>query len=146
MIKQADGQIVYKGNTNVVAYNTITVPKGSKPLKLNLADGSEVWLNVASSVTYPTAFTGNERKVVITGEAYFEVAKNAAKPFIVQQANGDMQVRVLGTHFNVNTYDDEAAIKVTLLEGAVDVSKNKNHILLSPGQQAQVYHSSIKKS
>ena len=146
VIKQKDGQIVYKGNANTVTYNTITVPKGSKPLRLNLADGSEVWLNVASSIVYPTAFTGHERKVVITGEAYFEIAKNVAKPFIVQQANSDMQVRVLGTHFNVNTYDDEFAIKVTLLEGALDVSKSNDHVMLSPGQQAQVYVSTIRKS
>ncbi|MEP6683603.1 MAG: FecR domain-containing protein [Parafilimonas sp.] len=146
IVKQADGIIAYKGsNEEKIVYNTLTVPKGSKPLKLKLADGTDVWLNVASSITYPTAFSGNERKVVITGEAYFEVAHNAAMPFIVTQANKDLEVRVLGTHFNVNTYDDESSMNVTLLEGSVNVTSNQNKMLLSPGQQAQASNNGIKK-
>jgi transmembrane sensor len=103
---------------------------------MTLSDGTQVWLNAGSSVTYPVAFTGYERKVMITGEAYFEVAHNAAKPFIVSK--GAMSVKVLGTHFNVNAYDDEAAIKVTLLEGSVEVSNAKVKQLLKPDQQAEV--------
>lgn len=146
VVKKSDGEIAYNGNkTDAVQYNTLTIPKGSKPFKLKLSDGSHVWLNVASSITYPTAFAGKERKVVITGEAYFEVTHNASMPFIVKQANSDMQVQVLGTHFNVNTYDDETSMKVTLLEGAVNVSHNQEHILLAPGEQAQVSNTAIKK-
>ena len=137
--KLPDGRIVYNGQANdEIAYNNISVPRGSTPIKLILADGSEVWLNVASSITYPTAFTGNERKVTITGEAYFEITRDEKMPFVVERANDDARVQVLGTHFNVNAYDDEAAIKVTLLEGAVDVSKFKKHSLLKPGQQARI--------
>jgi ferric-dicitrate binding protein FerR (iron transport regulator) len=83
---------------------------------------------------------------MITGEAYFEIKKNASMPFIVKQANKDAEVRVLGTHFNINTYDDEAFMKITLLEGKVDVSANHNHLLLKPGEQAQVSSSVLKKS
>ena len=146
IVKQADGIIAYKGDDEKqIAYNTLTVPKGSKPFRLKLADGTDVWLNVASSITYPAVFIGNERKVVITGEAYFEVTHNAAIPFIVKQANKDLEVKVLGTHFNVNTYDDENSMNVTLLEGSVNVTNNQNNILLSPGQQAQVNKNGIKK-
>jgi hypothetical protein len=145
IVKQADGVIAYNGNSEKVVYNTLTVPKGSKPFKLKLADGTDVWLNVASSITFPNAFTGNERKVVITGEAYFEVTHNAAMPFVVKQANKNLEVRVLGTHFNVNTYDDENSMNVTLLEGSVNVTGNNNNILLSPGQQAQISNNGIKK-
>ena len=138
VIKQDNGLIVYKGEASADEnkFNTLTVPKGSKPMKLLLEDGSLVWLNVASSITYPTAFAGSERRVEITGEAYFEITKNKGKPFIVKKKNDDAQVQVLGTHFNVNAYDDEAVLKVTLLEGSVDVSKAGNHALLKPGQQA----------
>jgi len=140
VIKQDNGLIVYKGEVSADEnkFNTLTVPKGSKPMKLLLEDGSLVWLNVASSITYPTAFAGSERRVEITGEAYFEITKNKGKPFIVKKKNDDAQVQVLGTHFNVNAYDDEAVLKVTLLEGAVDVSKAGNHALLKPGQQALI--------
>jgi len=100
-----------------------------------------VWINVGSSLTYPTAFTGKERKVKITGEAYFEVAHNAGVPFIVQH-NG-LTVSVLGTHFNVNTYEDEAAERVTLLEGSVRVNKNSLSQLLKPGQQARINNNGI---
>lgn len=145
--KTADGQIVYSGNTSEIVYNTLTNPKGSKVIDMILSDGSRVWLNAGSSVTYPIAFAGNERKVRITGEAYFEVAavsKSADRgssfvPFIVQKDN--IQVLVKGTHFNVNAYDDEAEVKVTLLEGRVDVSTadaaGKQEAALEPGRQAR---------
>ncbi|MDB5199226.1 MAG: FecR family protein [Chitinophagaceae bacterium] len=142
VVKTADGQIIYKGDATEIKYNTLTVPKGSKPVQLQLADGSKVWLNVASSITYPTAFSGNERKIQITGEAYFEIAHNTAMPFVVEK--NDVSVQVLGTHFNVNSYDDEAAIKVTLLEGSVKVTKGNQTGLLKPGQQAQLTDKEIK--
>jgi ferric-dicitrate binding protein FerR (iron transport regulator) len=137
IIKQSNGEISYTGNAaKEVSYNTLNVPRGSTPLSLTLSDGSQVWLNVGSSLTYPTAFTGMERKVKITGEAYFEVAHNPGMPFIVQ--HDDVTVTVLGTHFNVNTYEDEAAERITLLEGSVRVSKNSLSQLLKPGQQARI--------
>lgn len=134
--KTADGKIVYSGNTDKVVYNTLTNPRGSKVIDMMLADGSRVWLNAGSSVTYPVAFVSNERKIEITGEAYFEVAHDATKPFYVSK--GDIRVLVFGTHFNVNAYDDESDIKVTLLEGSVKVSSGINEGLLKPGQQARV--------
>ncbi|MGN6417977.1 MAG: FecR family protein [Pseudobacter sp.] len=140
LIKLADGKIAYEGTGGEVVYNTLSNPRGSKVVNLVLADGSTVWLNAASSITYPTAFVGGERVVEITGEAYFEVANKKGKmPFMVKK--GDMQVRVLGTHFNVNAYDNESNIKVTLLEGSVQVgSANiKRPEILRPGQQAEVY-------
>ena len=139
IIKLADGRIAYTANANSVSevqYNTLTVPRGSKVMSLVLADGSKVWMNAESSLRYPTAFVGSERKVEITGEAYFEVAKNAAMPFVVKK--GDMAVQVLGTHFNVNTYEDEEQMKITLLEGSVNVSQGNNKSLLKPGQQARI--------
>lgn len=141
--KQDDGQIAYQGNASgVVTYNTLSLPKGSKPFHIVLADGSHVWLNAASSITYPTAFTGTERKVNMTGEAYFEVAKNAAMPFIV--SHNQLNVRVLGTHFNINTYDDENAGKITLLEGLVNVEQGGETKGLKPGQQAMILEENIK--
>lgn len=137
IIKQSSGAISYTGSASAnISYNTLNVPRGSKPLSLMLADGSLVWLNVGSSLTYPTAFSGNERKVKITGEAYFEVAHNAGMPFVVQ--NKDVTVHVLGTHFNVNNYEDESDERITLLEGSIQVSKNKRSRFLKPGQQARI--------
>ena len=143
VIKTADGQIIYDGMSPNLSkadliYNTLTNPRGSKVIDMQLSDGSRIWLNAGSSVTYPVAFAGNERKVEISGEAYFEVAHDKSKPFKVTK--GDLEVAVLGTHFNVNAYDDEANIKVTLLEGKVQVastnSKYPNSKFLLPGQQA----------
>jgi transmembrane sensor len=137
VVKRSDGEINYAGPaTGEISYNTLSVPKGSRPLNLLLSDGSRVWLNLGSSLTYPTAFAGSERKVSITGEAYFEIAPNAKMPFMV--ACRDVTVRVLGTHFNVNAYEDETARKITLLEGSVRVSQGASSALLKPGQQARV--------
>lgn len=132
--KTADGQIVYKGSSAEIQMNTISVPKGSKPLQLKLADGSNVWLNVGTVFTYPAAFAGNTRKVEISGEAYFEIARDVSRPFIVTKGNA--QIEVLGTHFNVNAYDNEAAMRVTLMEGSVRVKEGTASDLLKPGQQA----------
>lgn len=136
--KTADGKITYisAGATPEAAtlYNTVSTPRGGQ-FGVVLPDGSKVFLNAASSLRYPTSFNGNERKVELTGEAYFEVAHNAAKPFKVS-SNGQT-VEVLGTHFNINAYNDEATIKTTLLEGAVRISKNGQQAMLKPGDQAQ---------
>ena len=136
-ISKLNGQLTYSkatGNEEVL-YNTITTPKGGQ-YKLELADGSKVWLNAASSIRFPTAFINKERLVEITGEAYFEISKDASKPFKVLV--NKMQVEVLGTHFNINAYNDEADIKTTLLEGSVKVSKEEKTALLKPGEQAQL--------
>ncbi len=135
--KLSDGRIVYTGkSTSEIEYNTLTVPKGSKIASITLSDGSKVWLNSASSLTYPVAFIGTEREVTITGEAYFEVARNSDMPFTVKK--GETSVTVLGTHFNVNAYEDETSTKITLLEGQVKVDRGNVSKLLKPGQQAQV--------
>jgi len=121
---------------NSASYNTVVTPKGGQ-YQVILADGTHVWLNAASSLKYPISFSGNERRVEISGEAYFEVAHNASKPFKVMSDN--QVIEVLGTHFNINTYTDEPAIKTTLLEGAVKISllsKNKSELILKPGEQA----------
>ncbi len=139
--KTQDGQLVYNisnhQNTPIqtITYNTIETPRGGQ-YHLILADGTQVWLNAASSLRYPTTFTGKERKVELTGEAYFEVVHNAKSPFKVI-SNGQ-EVEDIGTHFNINAYTDEPATKTTLLEGAVRVSENNHSKILSPGQQATV--------
>jgi ferric-dicitrate binding protein FerR (iron transport regulator) len=119
--------------------NTMQTPRGGQ-YGVILPDGSKVWLNAASSLTYPTAFTGVDRSVQLKGEAYFEVADNKDKPFIVMV--GNMQVNVLGTHFNVMAYEDENAIKTTLLEGAVKVTNGGAAHLLKPGQEGRLDRSS----
>ena len=133
-----DGRLSYdsKQHTEAIQYNTIATPRGGQ-YQLVLADGSKVWLNAASSLRFPTAFTGNERTVELTGEGYFEVAHNTAMPFHVKV--NDMEVEVLGTHFNINSYNDEPAVKTTLLEGSVKVLSaigNRQSAILKPGEQA----------
>jgi transmembrane sensor len=143
VIKTAGGEIVYHGSSSELAYNTLYNPRGSTVVSLVLNDGTKVWLNSESSLRYPTSFTGNERSVEITGEAYFEVAKDARKKFIVKGRGAISEV--LGTHFNLNTYTDESSIKVTLLEGSVKVSKpvvnGSQSLVIGPGQQARVKES-----
>jgi transmembrane sensor len=140
LIKLANGRIAYKmsnGQTvTELQYNTLINPKSSKVIHMTLADGSRVWLNAGSSLTYPVAFAGNERKVELQGEGYFEVAKDASKKFVVV-ANG-ATTEVLGTHFNIMAYENESKVKVTLLEGVVEVYglAYKGKTLLRPGQQA----------
>ena len=113
--------------------NTITTPRGGQ-YEIVLVDGTRVWLNAASSLKFPSAFNGNDRKVTLTGEAYFEVAKNKAKPFRVEFNH--TQVEVLGTRFNIMAYPDEAETKTTLVEGSVRVSNSKGGQMLTPGHQA----------
>jgi transmembrane sensor len=138
--KTRDGQLVYEdggngSNNGAAAMNTVTTPRGGQ-YQLVLDDGSKVWLNSASSLSFPAVFTGKTREVEITGEAYFEVAKNAAKPFRVK-ANHTV-VEVLGTHFNIMAYNDESVMKTTLLEGAVKISNMQNTSILKPGQRASL--------
>lgn len=144
VVKQEDGQLVYEktgaGNTQAT-YNILNNPRGSRVVTLTLPDGTRVWLNAGTSLTYPTAFAANERKVALTGEAYFEVAKDTKKPFIVNTPKG-ASVEVLGTHFNINAYDDEPAIKTTLLEGSVNVKSALGNIILKPGEQSSISQSS----
>jgi len=131
-----DSLISYKAtklSSRQVSYNTITIPNGGQ-YQLILADGTRVWLNAASSLRFPTAFTGENRTVELTGEAYFEVAKNKDKPFNVKTAT--QTVQVLGTHFNINAYSNEATVKTTLLEGSVKVFSANAVVMIRPGQQS----------
>lgn len=136
--KAADGAIVYQSNSSAtgsqpLVYNTITTPRGGQ-WPVVLSDGSRVILNAASALRYPVAFTKKERVVELTGEAYFEVAHDATKPFRVV-SNGQT-VEVLGTHFNINAYNDEPAIITTLLEGSVKVDKDNTIVTIKPGEEA----------
>lgn len=117
--------------TKAVGTNTIMTPKGGQ-FQVVLPDGTHVWLNAASSLKFPSSFSGTERSVDLIGEAYFEVAHNKEKPFKVKTEN--QEVQVLGTHFNVNAYPDEAGINTTLLEGAVKIISDKGATLIKPGQ------------
>lgn len=140
------GQLLYtyNGTTNRSArkagFNTISTPRGGE-FQIVLPDGTKVWLNAASSLKFPTQFSKTERKVELQGEGYFEVAKNEASPFIVSTAN--QIVTVLGTHFNINSYQDERDVKTTLIEGSVQVSSSKKSdeseiqkVRLKPNQQS----------
>lgn len=152
--KVVDGSLIYEGKGNAIAYNTMSTPKG-RQFRLTLPDGTQVWLNAASSVRYPIAFTGNQRLVEMTGEAYFEVAKNPVKPFLVN-VNGKAEVQVLGTSFNLNAYDNESSMHTTLLEGSIAVAVSfdgqpksgqlgqkikpeSGNVILKPGQQARLF-------
>ncbi|WP_138476709.1 FecR family protein [Dyadobacter bucti] len=136
-VSKKDGQIVYElvkqGNNTAVTYNTITTPVGGQ-YSIVLPDGSRVWLNSASSLHFPTAFIGQNRDVELTGEGYFEVAKNEKMPFIVQA--GKTNVSVLGTHFNLMAYANEGVTKTTLLEGSVKVGNGSSSRTIVPGEQA----------
>jgi len=136
--KSKKGELVYSASPDTdkaVVFNTVTTPKGGQ-YHIVLPDGSKVWLNAASSLRFPTAFPGKERKVEITGEVYFEVAHNEKMPFIVKAS--ETEIAVLGTHFNVMAYADEKILKTTLLEGSVKVSRAGKSAMLTPGQQARI--------
>lgn len=136
--KTDSGQLAYATGASVadgtVLYNTLATPRGGR-YQLVLPDGTLVWLNAASSITYPTAFTGGERVVEMTGEAYFEVHTDAAKPFKVR-INGE-EIGVLGTAFNVNGYTDEPMMAATLVSGKIRVAAGGRSVILQPGEQAQ---------
>jgi ferric-dicitrate binding protein FerR (iron transport regulator) len=138
-ISQLDSGLVYgrkaRGSyqDGHVAYNTITTPRGGQ-YRVTLSDGSRIWLNSASSVRFPSSFTGSTREIQMKGEAYFEIASDASRPFIV---NVDaVKIKVLGTHFDVNDYPEDSSIGTTLVSGAVQVTHGDTRITLKPGQQA----------
>lgn len=146
--KTADGQLVYELkaaekelNPKEVIYNTIETPRGGQ-YQISLPDGTKVWLNAASSLSYPATFAGQRQRMVqLTGEAYFEVAKDRQHPFTVKSKG--QEIEVLGTHFNVNAYADEPAVKTALLEGSVKVSAGTTAVVIRPGQQASLKNGSI---
>ncbi|MFD2288872.1 FecR family protein [Pedobacter petrophilus] len=136
--KSGNGLVVSakgKGNQiNNEPLNKITIPRGGK-YDITLPDGTRVWLNSFSSLSFPNAFDGPDRKVLLTGEAYFEVASNKKKPFKVNVA-GKQEVEVLGTHFNISAFEEDQNITTTLLEGAVKVNTGKFQTLIKPGEMA----------
>lgn len=148
--KVVNGALLYEGEGNEVVYNIMSTPKG-RQFHITLPDGTDVWLNSASSIRYPTAFKGDGRRVEIKGEAYFEVAKNAKNPFRIDVDNNAI-VEVLGTSLNINAYGNENSIKTTLISGSVAISspevvasgtakgdrKTQSRIILKPGQQAEM--------
>lgn len=139
--KTANGRIVYtvakQSSQDVASINTITTPKGGQ-YEIVLPDGTQVWLNAASSLKYPISFTGTGRQVELTGEAYFEVAHDKTRPFRVVSSGVErgQMVEVLGTHFNINAYNDEVTTKTTLIEGAVKIHAATGQKVLRPGQQS----------
>lgn len=139
--QDANGKLTYvatpQGRSHLVSneVNTLTTPNGGQ-YKLVLADGTKVWLNAASSLQFPVAFNGPTRNVTLTGEAYFEVSKNQKQPFLVK--SGDTYVKVLGTHFNIMSYENEAIKKTTLLEGSIEISNQTNSYRVKPGEQVQI--------
>lgn len=151
--KIVNDTLIYEGIGSEAVYNTMSTPKARK-FHLILPDGTKAWLNSASSIRYPTTFTGNERRVVVTGEVYFEVATHRLRsglkmPFKViipprMEGTGGAEIEVLGTHFNVKAYENESVINTTLLEGSIRIVKRQtangkeNSIILKPGQQAQI--------
>lgn len=139
VIKLASGRLAYEtagqNTPTEVLYNVVSTPRGGQ-YQVLLPDGSLVWLNAASSLRFPTAFSDMERTVELRGEAYFEITKNAVAPFKVVVNN--MEVAVLGTQFNINAYTDEVAVKTTLVEGALRISASGESSVLRPGQQLQL--------
>ncbi|MCK7555735.1 DUF4974 domain-containing protein [Chitinophaga sedimenti] len=134
-----NGQLEYNAGATgggEIQFNTITTPKG-RQYRVVLPDGSKAWLNAASSLRYPVTFHGNERRVEVTGEVYFEIQDQAEHPFFVQVVSGP-EIRVLGTNFNVNAYADESVIHTTLLSGKVQVAD----AVLRPGQEARLHRQS----
>lgn len=138
VIKTDNGSLAYQETNEKpkeILYNTLTTPRGGQ-FQLELPDGTKVWLNAASSIKYPIAFSGSERNVEMNGEVYFEVAKNKTKPFHVTV--NEMTVEVLGTHFNINSYSEKQTINTTLFEGSVKVKADNQSEIIKPGQQARL--------
>lgn len=137
-VNNSNGHLYYNRSTKEekkILYNTLATNRGEQ-YSMTLADGTKLWLNAASSIRFPVAFTGGYRDVEITGEVYFEVAHNKEKPFRVKA--GEEHIEVLGTHFNVNAYHDEPFIRTTLIEGSVKVNLGTSSALLKPNEQALV--------
>ena len=138
-LKMDKGQLLYekvKQQDSSINWNTITTPNG-RQFTIILSDGTKVWLNAASSLRYPAVFTGKERMVTLHGEGYFEVSPNKHQPFRVTIENG-INVEVLGTAFNINAYQNEPALKATLLEGTIRIRQANASAIMKPGQQAMV--------
>jgi transmembrane sensor len=147
--KLSNGQLVYQhidAKQTSVLYNTLTTPRGGQ-YQLSLPDGTKVWLNAASSITYPTAFVGPERKVTISGEAYLEVAKEPSHPFIVSvpaptkgniEGGSMMDIQVLGTSFNISAYEEDSTLRTTLLEGSIAVKARGMRKVIRPLQEAAI--------
>ncbi len=136
----ASGSAVTSSRKPIEALSKLfTTPKGGSQQQFELADGSKVWLNAASTLKIPTSFNGKERNVELSGEAYFEVAKNADKPFRIQIR--DAKIEVLGTQINVMAYEDEPVSKTTLMEGAIKVVRGSGELSLQPGEQAEIAYS-----
>lgn len=137
-VVKLDGMVQYqpKGESNEMVYNTIQTPKGGK-YQLVLSDGTVVWLNASSSLRFPIAFNGTDRAVELKGEGFFEVSKNAKKPFKVMLEQG-AEIKVFGTAFNVNAYEDEQMVKATLIEGKIGLSFGEMQRDLVAGQQARI--------
>jgi transmembrane sensor len=136
--KKSDGQLNYSVDESGLSneaqlFNTVETPRGGK-YKLTMADGTIAILDAASSIHYPVAFNGRERRVEITGQVYFEVVHNTDKPFKVS-VKGQI-VEDLGTKFNINAYDDEPVIRTTLIEGSIGLTRASRTVILKPGQQA----------
>jgi ferric-dicitrate binding protein FerR (iron transport regulator) len=136
LIKLADGRIVYKGSSSEVLYNTLSNPKGSQVVNMAMSDGTIVFLDAGSSIRFPVAFVGTERKVYMTGQAWFDVKHNEKMPFKVM-ANG-IEINDLGTQFNVNAFEDERVVRTTLLEGALSINADRKSVVIKPGQQGIV--------
>lgn len=134
-ISYSQAGVINNKSSDALMYNTASTPRGGQ-YELVLSDDTKVWLNASSSIRFPVVFRGIERRVQITGEVYFEVAHNAAMPFRVEA--GGQVVEVLGTHFNVNAYNDEASVKTTLLEGSVKVTAQGASTTIKPGEQADL--------
>jgi transmembrane sensor len=143
--KTANGQVVYEPASltpnTAITYNTISTPRGGQHW-VTLSDGTKVLLNAASSLTYPVAFNGKERKVTLTGEAYFEVVHNDKQPFLVETKNETVQD--IGTHFNINAYADEPVVRTTLLEGSIRVAHGAQAEILKPGQESVLKADELK--
>ncbi|TRX71437.1 FecR family protein [Carboxylicivirga sp. M1479] len=134
----------YNANASMQAsYNTINIPRGAE-YQLVLSDGTKVWLNSESSLTYPVNFVGESREVLLTGEAFFDVTTNREKPFIVK--TNKSSVKVFGTQFNVMSYADEAIEQTTLVEGSIAVLYNNQEVMVKPGQQANIQSSGAEMS
>ena len=137
--KLADGQLVFDAGSSTTenrqssGWNTISTPRGGQ-YQLTLSDGSKVWLNAESSLRFPSQFIGDERRVELVGEAYFEVAKNRKQTFKVMSKQ--MEIQVLGTHFNLSDYDGQGTSKTTLVSGSIKIKRGTQVHLLKPGQQA----------
>ena len=144
-VDKTKGELIYNASFAypiAVSYNTLTTPLGGQ-YKVVLPDGSKAWLNAGSRLKYPTSFSGPKREVEMCGEVYFEIFQNKKIPFVVRLIDKhahkkDMEITVLGTHFNISSYRDEPTVQTTLLEGSVQIKKGELTKILAPGQQAEV--------